>query len=71
MPDGDIEMWVLWLREAWKSRGLVVALKEMVLDYRPSTPGDTDAEGPGVGVFLFLFVVIRGHPGPLICLLVR
>jgi len=67
-------MWLLCLREGCENRDagrLVVALKEMVLDYRPSTPGDTDAEGPGVGVFLFLFVVIRGHPGPLICLLVR
>ena len=40
MPEGDIEMWLLCLREACETRDagrLVVALKEIVLDYSPST----------------------------------
>jgi FlaA1/EpsC-like NDP-sugar epimerase len=40
MPEGDMEMWLGCLREACEARDagrLVVALKEMVLDYRPST----------------------------------
>jgi FlaA1/EpsC-like NDP-sugar epimerase len=40
MPDGDIEMWLLCLREACQTRDagrLVVALKEIVVDYSPST----------------------------------
>jgi FlaA1/EpsC-like NDP-sugar epimerase len=40
MPEGDIEMWLLCLREACQTRDagrLVVALKEIVLDYSPST----------------------------------
>ena len=40
MPDGDVEMWLLCLREGCENRDagrLVVALKEMVLDYSPST----------------------------------
>jgi FlaA1/EpsC-like NDP-sugar epimerase len=40
MPVGDIEMWLLCLREACETRDagrLVVALKEIVLDYSPST----------------------------------
>ena len=39
MPEGDIEMWLLCLREACGTRDagrLVVALKEIVLDYSPS-----------------------------------
>jgi FlaA1/EpsC-like NDP-sugar epimerase len=39
MPEGDIEMWLLCLREACETRDagrLVVALKEIVLDYSPS-----------------------------------
>jgi FlaA1/EpsC-like NDP-sugar epimerase len=39
MPAGDIEMWLLCLREACETRDagrLVVALKEIVLDYSPS-----------------------------------
>jgi FlaA1/EpsC-like NDP-sugar epimerase len=39
VPDGDIEMWLLCLREACASRDagrLVVALKEIVMDYSPS-----------------------------------
>jgi len=39
MPDGDIGMWLLCLREACESRDagrLVVALKEIVQDYSPS-----------------------------------
>jgi len=39
MPDGEIEMWLLCLREACETRDagrLVVALKEIVLDYSPS-----------------------------------
>jgi FlaA1/EpsC-like NDP-sugar epimerase len=39
MPEGDIGMWLLGLREACESRDagrLVVALKEIVLDYSPS-----------------------------------
>ena len=40
MPEGDLEMWLLCLREACGTRDagrLVVALKEIVLDYSPST----------------------------------
>ena len=40
MLDGDVEMWLLCLREACQTRDtgrLVVALKEIVLDYSPST----------------------------------
>jgi FlaA1/EpsC-like NDP-sugar epimerase len=40
MPQGDIEMWLLCLRAACQTRDagrLVVALKEIVLDYSPST----------------------------------
>jgi FlaA1/EpsC-like NDP-sugar epimerase len=40
MPEGDVEMWLLCLREACQNRDagrLVVALKEIVLDYSPST----------------------------------
>ena len=40
MPESDIEMWLLCLREACETRDagrLVVALKEIVLDYSPST----------------------------------
>jgi FlaA1/EpsC-like NDP-sugar epimerase len=40
MPEGDVEMWLLCLREACETRDagrLVVALKEIVLDYSPST----------------------------------
>jgi FlaA1/EpsC-like NDP-sugar epimerase len=40
MPEGDIEMWLLSLREACETRDagrLVVALKEIVQDYSPST----------------------------------
>lgn len=39
MPAGDIEMWLLCLREACETRDagrLVVALKEIVFDYSPS-----------------------------------
>jgi FlaA1/EpsC-like NDP-sugar epimerase len=39
MAEGDIEMWLLCLREACETRDvgrLVVALKEIVLDYNPS-----------------------------------
>ena len=39
MPEGDMEMWLLCLREACETRDagrLVVALKEIVLDYSPS-----------------------------------
>ena len=39
MPEGDLEMWLLCLREACETRDagrLVVALKEIVLDYSPS-----------------------------------
>jgi hypothetical protein len=39
VPEGDIEMWVRCLREACETRDagrLVVALKEIVLDYSPS-----------------------------------
>jgi FlaA1/EpsC-like NDP-sugar epimerase len=39
MPEGDAEMWLLCLREACQTRDagrLVVALKEIVLDYSPS-----------------------------------
>ena len=39
MPEGDVEMWLLCLREACQTRDagrLVVALKEIVLDYSPS-----------------------------------
>jgi FlaA1/EpsC-like NDP-sugar epimerase len=39
MPQGDIEMWLLCLREACETRDagrLVLALKEIVLDYSPS-----------------------------------
>jgi FlaA1/EpsC-like NDP-sugar epimerase len=39
MPDGNIEMWLLCLREACETRDagrLLVALKEIVLDYSPS-----------------------------------
>jgi hypothetical protein len=39
MPEGDIEMWLLCLREACETRDagrLLVALKEIVLDYSPS-----------------------------------
>jgi FlaA1/EpsC-like NDP-sugar epimerase len=41
MPEGDIETWLDCLREACETRDvgrLVVALKEIVLDYSPSTP---------------------------------
>ena len=40
MPEGDIEMWLLCLREACETRDaarLVLALKEIVQDYSPST----------------------------------
>jgi FlaA1/EpsC-like NDP-sugar epimerase len=40
MPQGDIETWLLCLREACETRDagrLVVALKEIVQDYSPST----------------------------------
>jgi FlaA1/EpsC-like NDP-sugar epimerase len=40
MPEGDVETWLLCLREACEMRDagrLVVALKEIVLDYSPST----------------------------------
>ena len=40
MPEGDIESWPADLREACQTRDvgrLVVALKEIVLDYSPST----------------------------------
>jgi FlaA1/EpsC-like NDP-sugar epimerase len=40
MPDGDIETWLGCLRDACGARDtgrLVVALKETVLDYNPST----------------------------------
>ena len=39
MPEGDIGMWLLCLREACQTRDagrLVMALKEIVLDYSPS-----------------------------------
>ena len=39
VPEGDIEMWVRCLREACGTRDagrMVVALKEIVLDYSPS-----------------------------------
>jgi FlaA1/EpsC-like NDP-sugar epimerase len=39
MPQGDIEMWLLCLREACETRDagrVVLALKEIVLDYSPS-----------------------------------
>ena len=39
MPEGDIEMWLLCLREACETRDagrLVLALKEIVQDYSPS-----------------------------------
>ena len=39
MPEGDMEMWLGCLREACETRDagrLVVALKEIVLDYSPS-----------------------------------
>ena len=39
MPEGDIKLWLLCLREACKTRDasrLVLALKEIVLDYSPS-----------------------------------
>jgi len=40
MPEGDVETWLGWLRESCEARDvgrLVVALKEIVLDYSPST----------------------------------
>jgi hypothetical protein len=43
VPEGDIEMWLLCLREACETRDagrLVVALKEIVLDYSPGARGD-------------------------------
>jgi FlaA1/EpsC-like NDP-sugar epimerase len=39
MPEGDVEMWLLCLREACETRDagrLVLALKEIVQDYSPS-----------------------------------
>jgi FlaA1/EpsC-like NDP-sugar epimerase len=53
MPEGDIEMWMLCLREACQTRDagrLVVALKEIVLDYSPSAH--------------LLKRVIPAHPAP-------
>lgn len=40
IPEGDIETWLDCLREACETRNvgrLLVALKEIVLDYSPST----------------------------------
>ena len=40
MPEGDIQSWLASVREICEARdtaGLVVAVKEAVLDYSPST----------------------------------